>query len=995
MKKISRLMAAFLLLIVPVLGFSGIKEGQFPSEPNGGNPSKSFVDGAFNYFVMFNSLLDDTKDYSTQESAKYNGDVCIASSKFQLTDTHIPVDAIGETAYVTWMEAVDPSKLNAAPNNKVHIKFTSADGKTVIETDAIGESKTNATTEEHSFGYEAISYEDNYLDPKDDCSTQATTELVKATVAYYTYRVEVTSFFAEILKAGRALGKFDGDAYLGTYEVSRDVNACTAHSYYKCRTTMVSNWAIFFVYVSEKVSAKKVYFYNGLAAVNHNVQDINISGFEFPLDASVRLSFMVAEGDSANQTSMEQLDNGSKIPAKYPENVFIKGPEASEPYALHDICNEEKTQTTDVIPVGYFYTEIYNSNSSIPNFDGTSIECRKGQKGTDIYYGVDVDTFILNKEVDATLTNHLTIGQESLKVTMSVNQDMIFTNFIALAIDTKTPTWDIPNKREKDVCSCSTQKDKVCSDRGFYYTIEIKNSGQNIAKNVTLEDTLPSGDMKYVPGTTTIYKDEKWTAVADDAGGVFPYKSAKVVVAEMLPTDKSIWVKFKVEPVGTTFPKAGVLENWATIKSTEGDAYKTNSRKALVLRVDNSCVPIAQCADADPKTCPAPEGCVGADCGGGGGDDKTASKDAQLVVTKGLASPVDATIEKDSKNLVLSQITVTPTEASAKANKGKSYTFAELTTLLIKNPTSDTNLNVSNFRLIDDANNNGLFETTERVIAEGVNTNNNIKFSMKANFTADSVHNFLVVADVGYNGKVASKVTLQTRISEGNLKFIDSGTPKATVSPTTIDFAIFKLELDDVFIFTSGLSMAGKVGADVTEGKTQAVFHIRMKDKTTSGAAVKSILINVDETTGAGFGSGVDSIALYNSDATGKKGSLISAGNINNSGVAEFANLNIKPAKPGENYYYLVEANFSLSTAQSAVFTIFDGDVTVSPTAKIDGLPMSSNEFGPGDGVESPPSCGCSVVASSSTTGEMAGIVFMAMIALFAAFRVAYARSRK
>ncbi len=155
------------------------------------------------------------------------------------------------------------------------------------------------------------------------------------------------------------------------------------------------------------------------------------------------------------------------------------------------------------------------------------------------------------------------------------------------------------------------------------------------------------------------------------------------------------------------------------------------------------------------------------------------------------------------------------------------------------------------------------------------------------------------------------------------------------------------LGIDNVFIITSGLWMAAKFGEGVTNEAEAVVTHIRIKDKTTLDTSIKSIRINIDASGGVILGDSIKKITLYSSNDAGKTGNFVAEANINSRTTAEFRNLNIKPPK-NTNTYYLIMAAFDLTENQSVVFGINPEDVSFSEVTDVDGLPLSSNEFGPG-----------------------------------------------
>ena len=97
----------------------------------GGDPAMSWEDGGQDFFVMFNSNVDDKIKLKDDKDENPQGDTCVESSSFVLDSFHVPEDAIIEKAYLIWMGSVDPDKLNDPTDNKVHLAFTQTADKNV------------------------------------------------------------------------------------------------------------------------------------------------------------------------------------------------------------------------------------------------------------------------------------------------------------------------------------------------------------------------------------------------------------------------------------------------------------------------------------------------------------------------------------------------------------------------------------------------------------------------------------------------------------------------------------------------------------------------------------------------------------------------------------------------------------------------------------------------------------------------------------------------
>ena len=384
---------------------------------------------------------------------------------------------------------------------------------------------------------------------------------------------------------------------------------------------MVSAWSIFFIYRSKHIKPKKIYFYNGLSFVYGEKSDAEVSGFEFGQYPTVRITTMIAEGDP-----------GLTIPQLPDEGITILGENGGKPYKLKNKCN-------DFAKDGHL--EVYNSISSIVSWNQNAegdyeIQCVSGLEDETINYGIDVDTFLLDSEKEINLQEHLQHVEDpdnpdkkdSIRVSLSVNQDAIFTNFMVLSLDIKGSSFDIPDEPEKYSCSCPAADEKtedyycpyVNTSKEFYYLVKVQNWGGEATGDVTISDELDS-QLDYVPGTTeyaTAFNNKgdgtDWTTIPDKEGNVFPLSGSGYKLSEGMQAcqdengkktcaDK-ILVRYKVRP------KKGVAKNYVFTniallkdsKSQDDALYKTNNSYPLKLK-PATCVPDAQCSSPTPEMC--------------------------------------------------------------------------------------------------------------------------------------------------------------------------------------------------------------------------------------------------------------------------------------------------------------------------------------------------------------------------------------------------------
>ena len=601
---------SFLFVVFFCTALSGVIQGNMI----GGAPYEHWEDGGTDFFVMFNSNIDNKLDLFREDPDNPQGDTCVAKSTFTLDDFYLPEDAIIEKAYLIWMGAVDPSKLSDPTDNSVKLKFIqTADSAPVIYEQTVTAGETGKLlSAENSFEFESLYFQD---DVKNGCSESEAGQIIKGQyLGYFTYRFDITGFFNRISEMNAELERPEDGKYYGTYVFS-DLD-CTEHDYYRCNSTMVSSWAIFIVYRSKYIRPQRLYLYNGLAFVHGGKSVASISGFELRKNPAVRLTTMIAGG------------NIKPVESNFPEEgILLQGEGATSKFRLFNECN----------PLMGSYVEVFNSVSSIANWslDATeNIKCVSN-------FGIDVDTFVLDSD-DINLQEHLKKGNTSMEITLSVNQDEIFTNFMVLSANhtAEGPNFDIPPEasdpakskynfpldREKHFCGCpSTDGGKVpdyyCatvnSRREFYYFIKVQNWGEDDAEDVVVSDELDKY-LEYIQGSTemaTQYSPEldvytDWKLIPDKPDGVFPLSGAGYkVAARMLPCDQRNWtcqdtvfIRYKVKPKAG-MPKSYYFSNIALIKDKNSDeAYKTNLSYPLKL-YPTTCEIDTTCPEATREMC--------------------------------------------------------------------------------------------------------------------------------------------------------------------------------------------------------------------------------------------------------------------------------------------------------------------------------------------------------------------------------------------------------
>ncbi len=1040
-----RLLSFLFLTVFSFSTLSAVVYGQMP----GGEPYAAWEDGSQDYFVMFNSTIINTESFLGDDPNNPQGDRCIDESSFTLTGDHIPRDAIIEKAYLVWMGAVDPSKMNDPTDNTVRFRFVQ-DVNSSVALDrevSVGEpGEGRLLSDENSFEFESVEFIDDVLA---GCSpTSSSTHNPNQKLAYFTYRKDITDFFNAIHTLDREIKEADEDeealiddsVYYGTYTFS-DLE-CTDHDNYRCITTMVSAWAVFFIYRSQEVGSKKIYLYNGLSWVQGDKSTATVSGFELPKDPAVRLTTVVAEGDPDLYR-----------PHLPPEGIFLQGEGATSKFRLWNKCN----------PITGNYVATFNQVSSIIHWDPNkedNITCVSFEDEW-LNYGIDADTFLLDSQKNINLQEHLRKGNTSMEIELSVNQDAILTNFLVLSVDNKGSNFDIPPEasdpsksrlnfpydREKHFCGCppadSSVTDYWCIDSGtqhreFYYFIKVQNWGDEDTGAVRVWDELDH-NLDYVPGTTEFATNydpasdsfDDWEVIPDKAGGVFPLSGEGVVVSpKMTNCNQNNWtckdtvlIRYKVKPKPGT-PKNHVFNNLANIKDANDEsAYRTN--RSFPLRLSpTQCVRDTECPTPtpemcgginDPKECGEP-GLPGCGDGMACEDYRCVDDPAVTCVNSsgefqiGKNTPQDMIIPKDNDGipLIVGQFTI-------QVNNCEPEKFFNLDLVSLEvNRNNDMRFSFSELELFHDVNGNGVIDDGDRLVATGEldgttvrfypgivggNINNGLK-----KFSGSTLSYFIVRTKVDYNGNDVTRGTKFNFFIESSsaIEISDLGT--SFINGPKIDFAEFTLEpTGDFFIVTRGMNDPAVPGYKEINNNIP-VLQIKTKAAERSNEITRmNIRVSPGNHVKFGEPNGIQAISLFiDSNGDGQ-------GNIEIAKIDAFDGISTSvfftdfthklTYAPGEVKYLVVKAKFNMKDVpegeppMSARINIPSGGITLSDTAAdVYELPLQSKTFvyqcAPGDPDcaetdTSSPSCDCTLV-SVENGSALRFLLFMLALFIFA-----------
>lgn len=487
-------------------------------------------EGAYDYFILSKSLLANTGAYSTYEP---QGDTSIGvegASDF-LLETDIPKDAVIEQAFLVWFASVNDADSMMFTDNQV----------TLMTPDGVDHTVT-ASIQGNSASPQGFEFESYY----------------SKGYYYYVYRVDVTNIIADFQYGGE-----NGEIrpLVGEYKVSGvdDIYDCaqsgTSHNYCQM-ASMIGGWQLILVYGSSQIARKRLYLYNGLTWSSNTTlkpTTINIANFELPEKASVKVSFVTADGDNVLSA---------------PEYLEVKGGLAAQSLVLGDAdgsCNP--------------LNQPFNSKFRTVNHKGEVSDCREE-------LSFDIDTFFLQYDEnvpDGIINPHVQYGTTSMDFYIKTGADIVLTNYVILSVDTRLPAFDIPQKNEKFLLTTTDEEGKVCKNTAFGYQIVVENHGQEPAELVMVSDVLK--DMQtYIPGTFQIDYTGTGKCFEDypDNGG-FPLQSGIVVADNMeICQDESncerVLMRFLVKTPESS-PKNASFNNIAHIwdaKTGEESAYKTN-----------------------------------------------------------------------------------------------------------------------------------------------------------------------------------------------------------------------------------------------------------------------------------------------------------------------------------------------------------------------------------------------------------------------------------
>ena len=984
-----------LLLLALMLPFAAGAKAIGPSVSKYRGTELKWEDGAYGYHVMFKSLLENKEQDSNPQNPQ--GDTCKDSSTYELGISHIPADAIIEDAYIVWTAAQPVAKKDSTTDSEINLTFVSSDGS-VSETQTVKGKKAYKVSEAGVVDFEFDAVRDT-----DDTSK-----------SWYTYRVKILDFFKSIQEKGRAgavegSAFYDGYSLIGNYTVSG--LECTNDAVYKGTTEMVADWSIVLIYSSVEIRPKKIYMYDGFKVYWHELSEINVTGFEFPIDPEIRITLATHEGDPG------LADANPEGHMLVPEGIQVQG-DYIDWLPISNVCNPEAYADKDFVHLDY--TEMFNSISSVYGYADETPTCIGGEPPVlnyeEIEYGMDVDTFVMDSSADASYAAHFNKGGKKIALRIGANQDSVITNYMIVSVDTKAPQFDIPGQPEKVACTPANTFDKDSIEgkwcqNGLEHTfaLRIQNWGTDSTGAITVTDTVPAG-MEYVPGSTeyaTSFKNEngkkiatRWIPIPDKNG--FPLENGFKIAdslnfcpdgSDYLACSDLIMVRFRAKVKSET-PKNQIIENTAFYKTPGVNDYKTNLGIPVKLRMlsagcvnSQDAVDLSDCGGVGAAACTKNE-----DCGEGyvcDAESGACTEDPSVIKCKD--SAVTAAQGKNSLNsetifignpqtdLVIGQLEL--------AGNGEKCYF-NLEAVKLKINVNDNNIQISDLKMYNDANSNGVVDEGDVLMASTDNLSSGYALFSASNpenrLWSNRKNNVLFTLNAKYkdDAQISNSAYFAPSIErDGGITLSDGGKP--TIEGLPVVFSKFQFEPDKAFIVTKGMHDP-EVPAKSEMNRFRDILQIRVK---ANGAdeTVKKMTLKVPKNSFVSFGKGITKLAIYEDTDNDGIGDTELASTTDFEGLQRHQFKFSFDVPQNTDKYLTVKAELALSDGETAQIQVSAVDVNELPVL---GLPIDSRPYeylcdpkledcGGDDG-------GCSITTAEST-GDTALFALAAALLLLSA----------
>ena len=297
-----------------------------------------------------------------------------------------------------------------------------------------------------------------------------------------------------------------------------------------------------------------------------------------------------------------------------------------------------------------------------------------------------------------------------------------------------------------------------------------------------------------------------------------------------------------------------------------------------------------------------------------------------------------------ANDLVLGQLAV---NSYAGGGDGKFYFISELSADLSIYPSSIT---FENFKLVYDANGNGVADTSEKVVAEGVAEGYSIKFELEQKYQAfkmNQIENLLIIGSFSTDKELNDLAKFNVTVKSDYIKTKAYTGEGAVAATSPIVFPSFSFEPEKgYFLFTAGKNFP-KAPVWTEMNKEHEIMQLKLK--ALDGANELSVLKIELYGTAVSFGNGVEKITLCTDpNGSGKCGEVIAE-------LSDFAepqqnaSFQIPAGKvslnEGEEKYLVVKAGLNFYKDQNTYFYITESDITLKTRQQIAGPTVKTDSF--------------------------------------------------
>lgn len=301
-------------------------------------------------------------------------------------------------------------------------------------------------------------------------------------------------------------------------------------------------------------------------------------------------------------------------------------------------------------------------------------------------------------------------------------------------------------------------------------------------------------------------------------------------------------------------------------------------------------------------------------------------------------------VANPANDLVLGQLGV---NSYAGGGEGQLYFITELSADISVYPSTIT---FGNFKLVYDANGNGVAEPAERVVAEGVPEGYSIKFEIDQKYQAfkmNQVENLLIIGSFSTENELSDFAKFNATVRSSYIKTKTYTGEGAVAETQPVTFPSFSFEpKTGYFLFTAGKNFP-KAPVWKEMNKEHEIMQLRLKalDGANELSALKINLYG----SAVSFGNGVEKMTLCtDANGSGKCGEVIAE-------LSDFAEpqqsvtFQIPAGKvalnEGEEKYLVVKAGLNFYKDQNTYFYITESDVTLKNRQKIAGPTVKTDNF--------------------------------------------------